>query len=132
MAPARGLNHAKVMHRSISRLLARIRRIGGSVWLPTRLVDCERCGSDVVNPVSWEQLDETCWWIRLRCGECGFVREVKASDEEAKRFDAELDRGVREIAAAVARIDRKQMIAECDALRVALQQGLISADDFHV
>jgi hypothetical protein len=34
------------------------------------------------------------------------VREVELSDAEAKRFERELERGVADVAAAVARIER--------------------------
>jgi ribosomal protein S27E len=96
----------------------------------TRLVDCQRCGSEVVNPVAWEAAGETRWWIRLRCGECGFVREVVASNEEAAEFEAELDRGVRQLASIAARISRDGMIADARTLSAAIRRGLINADDF--
>jgi hypothetical protein len=68
--------------------------------------------------------------MRLRCGECGLVREVEVTDEEAQRFDRELDRGLDEIAAAVVRLDRERMIAEADAITAALEHDLIDPGDF--
>jgi hypothetical protein len=93
-----------------------------------RLVDCGRCGSDFVNPVAWHEVGETTarlgwgatltdWWIRLRCGQCDTVREVEVSDEDAKRFERDLDLGVADIAAAVARIERDGAEALMAALR---------------
>jgi hypothetical protein len=73
---------------------------------PARLVDCGRCGSDFVNPVTWHGDGPSHWWIRLRCGECGVVRERLVSNEDAARFEYDLDLGVADIAAAVARIER--------------------------
>ena len=32
---------------------------------------CASCRASVVNPVDWEENDETRWWVRLRCGACG-------------------------------------------------------------
>jgi hypothetical protein len=58
------------------------------------------------------------------------VREVEASNDEAKRFDGELDRGQAKIVATVARPDRERMIADCDTLAAALKRDLIDADDF--
>jgi hypothetical protein len=52
------------------------------------------------------------------------------SDEEAERFDADLDRGMTKIASTVARLDRARMIAESDALTTALERDLIDASDF--
>jgi hypothetical protein len=95
---------------------------------PDRLVDCSRCGSDFVNPVAWHEAGATTvqlgwgasmtrWWIRLRCGQCGDVREVEVSDAEAQRFEQDLERGVAEVAAAVARIKRDGAEALMAALR---------------
>jgi hypothetical protein len=93
-------------------------------------VDCPSCGWDLVNPVSWNDVDESTWWMRLRCGACGFVREVETSNEEAQRFDADLDRGLAAIAAAVAKLDRVEMAAVSDAFSVALERDLLTPDDF--
>jgi uncharacterized Zn finger protein len=96
----------------------------------SQLVVCGRCQADFVNPVSWHELSETHWWIRLRCGECGFVREVEVTNENAQRFEHELDRGVKQIAAAFVRLDRKRMIADSDAITAALERDLIDPGDF--
>jgi hypothetical protein len=133
---ARGvtLGDSGAMQRNASRLTELLRRIAGPKYpLPSTcggLEHCERCDSDFVNPVSWHERGESYWWIRLRCGECGFVREVEVSNEEAKRFDRELDRGLGRIAATVARLEREQMIADTDALTAALRRDLIDPDDF--
>jgi hypothetical protein len=91
---------------------------------------CEHCHADFVNPVSWHELDEMRRWIRLRCGECGLVREVEVTNEEAQRFEHELDRGVNQIAAEFARVDRNRMIADSGTMAAALERDLIDPDDF--
>ena len=73
---------------------------------PPRLVDCEHCGRDFVVPVSWIDLDVERWWIRLRCGECGTAREVVVDNEEARRFEADVDAGARELARGLPRAER--------------------------
>jgi hypothetical protein len=85
--------------------------------LPDRLVDCERCGCDFVTPVAWHEQGESHWWIRLRCGQCDLVREVEVTDVEAARFDQQLDRGLADIAAALARNKRDGGEALMAALR---------------
>ena len=108
-----------------------LRRLASPVYpRHARLVVCERCYSDFVNPVSWQVQGETHSWIRLRCGECGLVREVEVTNEDAKRLEGELDRGVREIAANVARLDREHMLADSDTLTAALDRDLIDPTDF--
>jgi hypothetical protein len=131
MEPSRILGDAGVMQWNMSKLLEHL----GQLAVPTyptqeRLVVCERCDSDFVNPAAWHERGETHWWIRLRCGECGVVREVEVSNEEARRFDRDLDRGQVKIAAAVARLDRERMIADCAALTAALERDLIDPGDF--
>jgi uncharacterized Zn finger protein len=103
---------------------------GPTLDVNRKLVDCRSCGADFVNPVRWHEQGESGWWIRLRCGECGFVREVEVSNEEAERFDAELDRGMAKIASTVARLDHARMTAESDTLAAALERDLIDASDF--
>lgn len=93
-------------------------------------MNCPSCGLSLMNPVSWHDVDESTWWMRLRCGACGFVREAKASNEEAQQLDADLDRGLAAIAAAVAKLDRVEMAAVSDAFSVALERDLLSPDDF--
>ena len=103
------------------RLLGFLRRLTSPCWTvpaqPARLIDCGRCGSEFVNPVAWHEHDKTYWWIRLRCGQCGIVREVELSDDEATRFDRELDRGVADLASTLARIERDGPEALVAALR---------------
>ena len=103
------------------RLLGFLRRLNGPCWTvtaqPARRIDCGRCGSEFVNPVAWHEQDKSSWWIRLRCGQCGIVQEVELSDDEAARFDRELNRGVADVAATVARIERDGPEALVAALR---------------
>ena len=58
------------------------------------------------------------WWIRLRCGQYGVVRDIETvSNEEAARFERELDPGVTDVAATVAHIEREGADAPTAALR---------------
>jgi hypothetical protein len=99
MVSASRQRKAAAMQFRTSRLMRALRRCAR----PRRLVDCEHCGRDFVIPVSWFDLDEERWSVRLRCGECGSAREVVIDNEEARRFEADLDRGVREIARSLSR-----------------------------
>jgi hypothetical protein len=114
----------------MSRPLAWLRRLAGATNRSVRLVDCPRCGWDFVNPVAWEERGETHWWIRLRCGECAYVRELEVTNREAQRFDRDLNRGVASITAAVDRLERARMGVIADALTVALERDLIGPTDF--
>lgn len=91
---------------------------------------CSCCGSDFVVPVEWEEADDTHWWIRLRCGECGHVRQVTVEDDVAQRFDRALETSMVALRAAVASIDRTAMEHDLDTLIGALRYDLIDASDF--
>jgi transcription elongation factor Elf1 len=75
------------------------------------LTICLSCGADSVIPTDWDQREGAAWWIRLRCGECGSSREVVVSAAVADRYDAELDRGMHEIARGLDRLEREEMEA---------------------
>jgi hypothetical protein len=117
-----------------SRLRTLLRRLAGpTLSLRTadrRLIHCPECMRDVVNPVLWHETDDTHWWIRARCGNCGWVREVVASDDEAQRLDRDLQSGMAKIAAALTKLERQRMRADLATLTRALECDLIAPDDF--
>lgn len=94
------------------------------------LIRCPQCGKDTVNPVRWEEHDDSRWWIRLRCGGCGTARDVIAPDASAKRLDRDLQLGLMDIAAAARRLERARMRADVVTLKKALERDLIAPDDF--
>ena len=131
MSQAARFGDPEVMPRHAAKLGLALRRIlGPTNRLHEALVVCRRCGSDFANPVSWHAQGEAAWWIRLRCGGCGFVREVEVSNEEAERYDAELDRGMAKIASTLTSLDRARMHAEADVFKMALERDLIGPGDF--
>ena len=120
---------AGVMPRNPSQLLELFRRLAGSTDpMPARLIDCERCGSAFVNPMSWDERGETHWWIRLRCGECGFAREVEVTEDEAERFEGDLDRTAKAIVMNLTRLEHERLIA--DALTTSPGRAFFDPGDF--
>jgi hypothetical protein len=91
---------------------------------------CVACGRDFVNTIEWDAVGEDRWWMLLRCGECGVVREVTVSDGDAQRFDAELNKRALPIARAAHRLDLDRMAAQAATLIAALERDLIDAADF--
>jgi hypothetical protein len=94
------------------------------------LVSCAMCGGDYVNPVDWEPVGETQWWMLLRCGACDTWREVTVTNEIAARYDLELDRRMDIVARALERLDRSRMAAEVETMILALRHGLVDPADF--
>jgi len=97
---------------------------------PADLTTCQSCGSDSVIPTDWAEHDRTAWWIRLRCGECGWGEEVVVSDATAERYDQRLQQGMDEIARALHRHELEEMAREAETFATALELGLLDADDF--
>ena len=93
-------------------------------------VVCAVCGSSVVNPVDWDENGALHWWVRLRCGECAWSREVIITDDEANQLDRDLELGLRDIAGVVERLDRERMVREADSFITALRHDLIGPSDF--
>jgi flavoprotein len=94
------------------------------------LETCAMCGADFVNPVDWEPVGETHWWMLLRCGACDTWREATVTNAVATRFDFELDRRLDVITRALERIDKRLMAAEVETMIEALRRGLVDAADF--
>jgi hypothetical protein len=94
------------------------------------LETCAMCGGDWVNPVDWEPVSETHWWMLLRCGACDTWRDATVTNEIATRYDFELDRRLDVITRTLDRIDRRAMVAEVETMIEALRRGLVDAADF--
>ena len=79
---------------------------------------CAMCGTDFVNPVDWEPVGDTHWWM------------VTVTNEIAARFDLELDRRMDIVARALERLDRTRMVTDVETMIQALRHGLVDAADF--
>lgn len=95
-----------------------------------RLELCGLCGRDFVNPVEWQPVGSEQWWILLHCGECGTWRDITVTNAVAARYDLELDRCAKVLAASLNRMDRERMAGQVEAMTIALNLGLIDAADF--
>jgi hypothetical protein len=95
-----------------------------------RLISCAACGSRVVNPVAWHESGEAQWWVRLRCGECAWTREVTVTDDEANQLERDLNPGLFAIERTVTRLDRERMRSEMELFVAALERDLIWPMDF--
>jgi hypothetical protein len=117
---------------ALSRLQRRLRRARGRRLASStgRLDLCADCGEAFVCPVTWSESGPADWWLLLRCGGCGASREVIATNAAVAQYDSQLDEGMSAINQAADRLTREALAAEADALGVALDRGLLGADDF--
>jgi hypothetical protein len=94
------------------------------------LSDCSECGADFVHPVEWSPNDGGTWWMLLRCGACGTSREETVPDEEAERYDSELDMAEHRMRTAAERLNRELQEEQAESFAIALELDLIGAEDF--
>jgi len=123
------LRRANTSHTMFGRTRNRLRR-SDLPDLEVHLETCGMCGADFVNPVDWEPVGETHWWMLLRCGACDTWREATVTNEIASRYDLELDRRMEILVVALERIDSRRMAADVETMIQALRRGLVDAADF--
>jgi hypothetical protein len=102
----------------------------GSPATDSDLTVCPSCRSGYVVPTDWAEQGRTAWWIRLRCGECGLIREMVVSDAIAQDYDRRLGEGMDEISLALHRLELEQMAQEAETFATALDLDLLDAGDF--
>jgi hypothetical protein len=83
----------------------------------TRLDLCSECGEGFVYPLSWTESGAAGWWVHLRCGNCGTVRDVVASNCAVEEFDRLLDGEMEMIEAAAERLEHGSLVLSADDFR---------------
>jgi len=97
----------------------------------TGLHICPDCGSQLVQPTSWEQAaDRTHWRIWRRCPDCEWSCDDVHGEREIDAFDEQLDIGTHELADELKALEHANMAELADTFVAALEADLISADDF--
>jgi hypothetical protein len=92
---------------------------------------CPDCGSGLVQPTRWEQLERRgLWRVWRRCPECEWICESVHGEQQIDAFDEELDVGAIELADELKALERANMSEMADAFAVGLANDLIGPDDF--
>jgi len=92
---------------------------------------CPCCGSNLVQPVSWEQTgDRSGWRVGRRCPECEWVGESVHGLGEIDAFDEQLELGSCELANELRSMEHQNMSEMAAVFIYALADDLIGADDF--
>src|SRR4051794_21661691 len=91
---------------------------------------CQDCGSSLVYPTEWEEASRDAWHVWLHCPNCDWVGEGVFPQDLLDEFDEELDRGMEELAADLARLTRSNMSEDIDRFVSALGADAILPMDF--
>lgn len=91
---------------------------------------CPCCDGELMCPRDWGTVDDSQWWVRLRCGDCEVWMEIVITNEQASFLDCALDRQLAQMKRTADLLDAERMAGEADAFTRALQRDLIVAADF--
>ena len=92
---------------------------------------CPRCGSKLVQPVSWQQEEKRCQWrVWRRCPECEWACEAVHDEVAIDAYDEQLDLGSQELANELRALEHANMSAMAESFIHAINGDLITADDF--
>jgi hypothetical protein len=91
---------------------------------------CDRCSSDLVEPVEWAAAGPERWRVALSCPNCGHWTEGVFSQECVDRFDERLDDGTAVLVEELKRLRQANMADDVERFIGALRAGAILPEDF--
>lgn len=100
---------------------------------PTReilICDDTECGSSLVFPMGWVKEDSEHWALFLKCPECESETEEIFSEGEVWQLSDKMERVADLMLKNLVKLTKANMQAEADLLARALDEDLITADDF--
>jgi hypothetical protein len=94
---------------------------------------CPECGSNLVQPVSWQQEEQRYHWrVWRRCPECEWACEAVHDEVAIDAFDEQLDLGSQELTNELRALEHANMSEMAAAFIHAIDRDLITADDFRL
>jgi ribosomal protein S27E len=91
---------------------------------------CRWCGSSLVHPTSWHEVDERHWRLTLRCPDCERAADGVFGRSAVERFDDELSRGGLALTRDLRKLAHANMEEECERFIAALHAGHVLPVDF--
>jgi hypothetical protein len=91
---------------------------------------CERCASELVEPVEWASAGAEQWRVALRCPNCEHWTEGVFSQECVDRFDERLDEGTSVLVEDLKRLQQASMAEDVHRFIGALRADAILPEDF--
>jgi hypothetical protein len=91
---------------------------------------CLDCGSELVQPVAWDEAGPESWSVLLHCPNCDVYREGVFSQACVEAFDEVLDKGADALAGDYKRLMRSNLIDEIERFTSALAADAVLPEDF--
>ena len=91
---------------------------------------CPSCGSDLVQPLRWEERDDGRLQLDLRCPECFAWMRGSFDADDVEALDGTLRAAREAISATYDSCVRENMRALAECFAQALARDLVGADDF--
>jgi hypothetical protein len=91
---------------------------------------CDACGSELVYPVWWEEVDDETWAVERRCPSCEWRHIGEFRQGAVDHFNNVRTDGMGELLRALRETARTNMAHDVDRLVGAIHDGLIQPMDF--
>ena len=91
---------------------------------------CPDCGSNLVQPVSWNEADDGCWELTLEFPNCDRVETGTFSRLQVEMLEDQLDNGLSDMIADLQRLTQANMAAAVNRFAAALEADLVLPEDF--
>jgi hypothetical protein len=91
---------------------------------------CPNCESELVQPVSWAEADNSRWELTLECPNCWWSEDGVYDRDQVDRLEEKLDDGLAEMLGDLQRLTQANMAEEIDRFVAALECDLVLPEDF--
>ena len=91
---------------------------------------CAECGSTLMQPVRWSEVQPRSWALTVVCPNCDFVAAGVFAQEQVDRYEEQLDLGLTEMLRDLRRLTQANMCEEIDRFVAGLNADLILPEDF--
>lgn len=91
---------------------------------------CGGCGSELVQPLEWQEAGSNHWEITLRCPDCEWVGTGVFDQAAVEHYDLELDRGTEALMNDLEQVAAANMLDDVERFCAALAADCILPEDF--
>jgi hypothetical protein len=91
---------------------------------------CPACGSDLVQPIAWNETENASWQLTLECPNCRWLEHGVYCRDQVERLEDQIDDGVCDMLADLHRLTQANMADEIERFVGALHADRILPEDF--